>query len=244
MLDRERAKDRFIEDTENHSMEVLMDNGLYRHLKFTNKGSQCYRFDIHTWAGYLCVSGDMGTYVFSRIPDMFEFFRMDDNDFNKKHIINPGYWSEKLEAVNSDSARSLDGNGYEEFSQEAFRDAVKEEYDNFCEEYLDDDDEDVTEAYAEEAQSRKHQLEQLWEELEDEVIGASYDGNIRGYDAAMSFRWESDDGELKFDMCDFWDHSCTEYTFHFIWILYAIVYGIGEYDKLQEKNANTSIASD
>jgi len=267
MLDRERAKERFKEDTENHKMEVLMDNGIYRHLKFTNNGSQCYRFDIHTWAGYLCVDGDMGCYVFRRIPDMFEFFRMDDNDFNKKNIINPGYWSEKLEAVNSDSARSNDGNGYEEFSQEAFKDAVKQEYDNFCEEYevtieeerdeiqdelLRDETDNIEDVIAEnesaesepELTKTEQQLEDLWNEIEQDVIGASYDGHIRGYDAAMDFRWESDAGDMKFDMSDFWDHDCTEYTFHFIWILYAIVYGIGEYDKLQVKNANTSVASD
>lgn len=234
MLDRDRAKKRFTNDTENHTMEVLMDTDLYRHLKFTNNGSQCYRFDIHTWPGHLCVSGDMGTYVFSRLPDMFEFFRMNDNDFNKKYVINPGYWSEKLEAVNSSSARSNDSNGYEEFSEKEFKDAVKQEYDSFCEAYADDDEEEVTEAYPEGTQTRKQQLEQLWEELDDEVIGAACDGQIRGYDAAMSFRWDSDDDELHFDMCDFWDHNCTEYTFHFIWICYAIAWGIGQYDDTKE----------
>ena len=229
MLDRNRVKQRFEGDTENHTMEILQDEGLYRHLKFTNAGSQCYRFDIHTWPGALCVSGDMGTYVFSRLPDMFEFFRMSDGDWNKKHIINPGYWGEKLQAIDNSRGRQ---NSYEEFSTEMFDDGVKAEYDSFCEDYLDDDDEEVSEAYAEEKQSRKHQLEQLWEELEEQVIAAGHDGETRAYDAAMSFRWESEDGDLKFDMQDFWDRSCTDYTFHYIWILYAIVHGINEYDNV------------
>ena len=228
MLDRERVKKRFEGDTENHTMEILQDAGLYRHLKFTNNGSSCYRFDIHTWPGTLCIDGDMGTYVFRRIPDMFEFFRIKDGDWNNKYVINPGYWGEKLQAT--DSSRGRHGS-HEEFSEELFKENVKEEYDNFCESYADDDEEEVTEAYAEDTQTRNQQLEALWEAIDEEVNGASYDGETRAIDAAINFRWESDDGELKFDMCDFWDRSCTDYTFHYIWVLYAIAWGIGEYDK-------------
>ena len=232
MLDRERVKKRFEGDTDNHTMEILQDAGLYRHLKFTNNGSQCYRLDIHTWPGALCVSGDMGTYVFSRLPDMFEFFRMKDGGWNKKHVINPGYWGEKLQAVDNSHGRN---NSYEEFSEELFKENVNEEYDNFCESYADDDEEAVSEAYPEDTQTRQQQLESLREALDEEVIDCGYDGETRAIDAAMNFRWESDDGELKFDMCDFWDRSCTDYTFHYIWILYAIVWGIGEYDNAAGK---------
>jgi len=244
MQDLERIKRRFKSDTENHSMEILQDDGLYRHLKFTNNGSQCYRFDLHTWPGYLCVDGDMGCYVFSRTTDMFDFFIMGDNDFNKRHIINPHYWGEKIQAAEKDRGHD-DINGYMKFSSEAFKEAVKLEYDNFCEAYADDDAEDVTEAYPEGTQTRAQQLEDLWENLEEEVIENSYDGQVRAYDAAMAFKWASDDGELSFDMCDFWDHSCTEYTFHYIWILYAIVWGIGEYNKVdatEESTVETNIA--
>ena len=232
MLDRERVKDRFIGDTDNHTMEILQDEELYRHLKFTDNGSQCYRFDIHTWPGTLCIDGDMGTYVFSRIPDMFEFFRMKDGDFNKKHVINPGYWGEKLQATDSSRGRN---SSHEEFSYELFRENVKDEYDNFCEAYADDDEEAVTEAYPEDTQTRKQQLESLWEALDEEVIACGYDGETRAYDAAMDFRWESDNGELKFDMQDFWDRSCSDYTFHYLWVLYAIAWGIGEYDKAADQ---------
>jgi len=236
MLDQKRVKERFLGDTENHSMEIIKDDGLYRHLKFTNNGSQCYRFDIHTWPGYLCICQDMGTYVFSRVSDMFEFFIMNDNDFNKKHVINPSYWAEKLQSVDRDGARG-DGNGYEEFSQETFEENVWNDYKNFAEQYEDEDEEGVTEAYPEDTQTYKQMLEELKEALQEEVIDCSHDGQMRAYDAAMSFRWESDNKELKFDMCDFWDYSCTEYTFHYIWILYAIVWGITEYNKVKEPEA-------
>ncbi len=45
-------------------------------------------FDILTWPGHLCYTGDMGTYVFSRVRDMLDFFRGER--------INPGYWAEKV----------------------------------------------------------------------------------------------------------------------------------------------------
>lgn len=212
MLDQKEIKERFVKETENHNMEVLMDNGLYRHLKFTNNGSQVYRFDIHTWPGYLCVSGDMGTYVFSRIADMFEFF---DKDINAKYAINPGYWGEKLDAV--DGRRAA---GFEEFSQEIFAEHVWEDFKQFSEEHEGDED--------------KEKLAALKEALQEQVIDSSHDGNTRAYDAAMSFNWEDDDETMQFNMHDFWDHSCIDYTYHYIWILYAIVWGIGQYEESKE----------
>ena len=156
---------------------------------------------------------------------MFEFFR------NNELKINPGYWGEKLQAVDADNARSRNGNGYTEFSSDIFKDNIKEEYDRFCEDYADDDEEEVTEAYPEETQSRKQQLDELWLEIRENVLSSSYDGADRAYDAAINFSWESDDGELNFDMHDFWEHDCNEYTFHYLWILYAIVWGIQQYDE-------------
>lgn len=83
--------DEFVKDVENHQMQVLVDDDLHRSLLFKqpNTGNQYFR--INTWPHHLCISGDMGTFVFSRIPDMFEFFRGDKEP-------NLGYWSEKLEA--------------------------------------------------------------------------------------------------------------------------------------------------
>jgi len=212
-------------------MEVLKDEGVYRHLSFTKNGSRDYQFDLHTWPGYLCVSGDMGTYVFSRISDMFNFFIMGDNDFNSKHVINPGYWAEKLQAVNSSGTLEA---GCKKFSMETFKQNVKQEYDNFCEAYLDEDDESVSEAYPEDTQTYQQMLEELWECIEAEVLSCDENG-VRAYDAAMDFRWQSDCGKLKFDMEDFWEYDNTEYTFHYIWILYAIVHGIKEYNKSKEE---------
>ncbi|MER8004830.1 hypothetical protein [Streptomyces sp. NPDC094149] len=85
---------RFARDTTAHEMTVLHDDGLYRHLRFTSnpRGYGEYWFEIITWPGCLAVRGDVGDgYVFSRLDDMFKFFRAD-----RRWGINPHYWAEKL----------------------------------------------------------------------------------------------------------------------------------------------------
>jgi len=82
---------RFAKDVEDFEVEVLMDNGIYRHIRCGNSDTIVHHFNIITWPGSLCISGDMGTYNFSRTKDMFNFFRGDK--------INPGYWAEKLTSI-------------------------------------------------------------------------------------------------------------------------------------------------
>lgn len=88
--EREHAEECFPRDTSKHEMTVLHDDGLYRHLRFARPGTNNMSFNIVTWPGYLAYSGDMGDYMFTRLTDMFDFFRGDR--------INPGYWGEKLVA--------------------------------------------------------------------------------------------------------------------------------------------------
>ena len=85
----EMTQDNFNEDVKDHKLEVICDQGVCRTLKCSKGGSFHYGFYVTTWPGYLCISGDMGSWVFSRLPDMFEFFRGDK--------INVDYWAEKLQ---------------------------------------------------------------------------------------------------------------------------------------------------
>ncbi|MGE7432777.1 hypothetical protein [Kitasatospora sp. NPDC001175] len=101
---------RFARDTAQHEMTVLHTNGLYRHLRFKNPTNFAYWFDLITWPGCLTIRGDLGdSYTFSRLPDMFEFFR------GKQ--INAHYWAEKL-----DTGR----NSAKEYSEDLFRQLVTE----------------------------------------------------------------------------------------------------------------------
>lgn len=90
---------RFQADTKDHEMTVLLDGGLYRHLRFKPPGRSFYWFDLITWPGKLAFVGDGEAFAFSRLEDMFEFFRM------SRGRINPMYWAEKLVTA-SDRART------------------------------------------------------------------------------------------------------------------------------------------
>ena len=107
------TKEQFLEHVKDHDIKIIREDGLYRHIELRNKnGCSNQYFQIVTWPGYLAYTGDMGCFVFSRIDDMFAFFRVKD--------INPGYWAEKVEAEN------IHG-GIREFSVDEFRDAVLNE---------------------------------------------------------------------------------------------------------------------
>lgn len=71
---------RFLNDVANHEMIIIRDDGVNRHVRFKRPNSSCMYFDLITWPGHLCYTGDMGSYVFRRLEDMFEFFRTDRND--------------------------------------------------------------------------------------------------------------------------------------------------------------------
>lgn len=79
----------FNDDTKNHVMTCIKTDGLHRHYRFAEPNNSCYWFDIITTPGYLFMTGDMGTWTFSRIADMIKFFNKDKPNY--------GYWAEKLQ---------------------------------------------------------------------------------------------------------------------------------------------------
>lgn len=158
MSDADQVRADFTRQTTNHSMEVLRDDGKYRHLKFTNNGSQNFRFDLITWPGYLTYCGDMGTYTFSRLPDMFEFFR------DEHEGINPGYWGEKLQGYDKHT-------GYRKFSPEVFRKRVSDRFHSWIEN---------TDATPEAA-------DDLFDAIEYQIMGEADDSEFRAYCAIENF---------------------------------------------------------
>lgn len=165
-------------------------------------------FDLITWSGHLMVHGDMGTYVFRRTEDMFGFFRMHENDFNyrteKNLNINPGYWAEKLCAVDNPG-------GYKKFDEELFRRTAKEWFDCYYENHP------------------QEEKKEAWEKVKSQVLSQT-DSGYHAMDAAMSFSFNG-----KYPFQDFWEVCIDSYTYHFIWCLYAIVWGIQQYDKLKQE---------
>lgn len=118
--------ERFASDTATHEMTVLHDDGLYRHLRFTRvvtdektgkrSKSSLYWFDLVTWPGCLAINGDCGACTFSRVTDMFEFFR--------GSRINPGYWAEKVRGETT--VKSYDEDLFREHVWDAVKDAEKD----------------------------------------------------------------------------------------------------------------------
>jgi len=198
------TEDRFLFDVEKHEMEILRDDGIYRHIKFKMPHSFCCAFELITWPGYLCICGDMGTYTFSRINDMFDFFTIKKSRWNKdqKIRINTGYWAEKLQSQN---CHGVSTDGPKNYSEEKFKETIRRVYNDFINDYEMPDDEKTV----------------LWQRLEDEVLSAYSEEQARQY--ASDFTHEN------FDLCDFWEYDLQEYTHHFIWILYAISWGIEKY---------------
>ncbi|MDJ0337433.1 hypothetical protein [Cryobacterium sp. PH31-O1] len=113
---------RFKNDVTKHRMTVLHDSGVYRHVRFQKPGTGIGHFALITAPGCLTIRGDMGTYVFARIYDMFNFFD------RSSYGINPGYWGEKLEAIGRPE-------GYREYSVEKFKAWVNEDWADRMEQY-------------------------------------------------------------------------------------------------------------
>ena len=113
----------FLRSVAKHQMTVLANDGVYRHIRFQKPGTNVCSFEIITWHGHLCYTGDMGTFVFKRLEDMFIFSRDEKADVREGLYINPDYWAGKC--IAGDSVH-----GIKEYDPDAFVQAVND--------YLDD----------------------------------------------------------------------------------------------------------
>jgi hypothetical protein len=208
---------RFQRDTATHQLELIKDDGLHRHLRFRRPGTSCYGFDIVTWPGHLAISGDMGAAMFTRLPDMFEFFRDSRNCAEPGALyINPRYWAEKCVANDGEK---------KEFSSELFEALVKQHFDEFIADHS-EDVEDSEQPHAPEWAS------EFWDELQFEVLQLDSDDVGSAIGAMDRFKPDSDTAYASFRFTDAWEYasSLQDYTFDFIWRLYAIAFAVKAYD--------------
>jgi hypothetical protein len=148
----------FCRDIAEHKVTVLRDDALYRHIRARRGDSYVCGFDVITWPGYLCYSGDMGCFVFTRLTDMFEFFRG-----RRTAMVDRGYLAEKVVAADKTD-------GIREYSPEMFEAAVKSDFDLFVEDWDNDEDKAA-----------------LWSEIKDDVLPSGEDGVSSAIQAASSF---------------------------------------------------------
>ena len=231
---REMTEDIFLKDVSNHAMEALKDDGVYRHLRFASKGEHsCNQwFGIVTWPGYLTFYGDMGCFVFSRLTDMFEFFRTDRRD-NRKLGINLSYWAEKLEAIDSNGRY---GNGATEFSEAQFKAQVDEHVNQWIEDFNGDYDSSEEET----AKQKEAFAAELRSAVEDEVLCRAEDGEHAAHEALRDFSCEIN-GQ-KFEFSDTWEWDLKDYTLRFVWCCYAIAWALKQYDEAKAGTVQEQVA--
>jgi len=232
----QKIRDRFARETAGHEMAVLHDDGLYRHLRFTNpQYGGIYSFDLITWPGALAIRGDINeAYVFTRLTDMFEFFR------SKRRRINPHYWSEKLDG---DRART------QAYSMDLFDEEVARELKVAEEDYP-----GITAAWNAhvEAEFNTEYEDEARRALDEFEFGEAYKAHCSecGWQAGADDRTDAirqavrhrrDFGDmhvtsienLAFTFTDTCEWDLRDFDWSFLWACHAIVDGIRRYDKVR-----------
>jgi hypothetical protein len=213
---------RFERDTAGHGMTVLHDDGLYRHLRFQNPGRSAYWFDLVTWPGFLAFAGDMDGYVFTRVEDMFTFFR--------GHNINPDYWAEKV----------VDGRDrLKRYEQDLLDQQVKEalaEYDTAYPDLV-VAFEGAKVVYDGLPQSKRYPfsvkgMREPFEprppaEVRELVADFERDGETSHEAGARRMLGELESARVVLDT---WEWDLRDWDWQFLWACHAIVRGIAEYD--------------
>lgn len=212
-------QNQFLRDVATHQIKIIRDDDVSRHIRFHRPGTGCYHFDLITWPGHLCYTGDMGTYVFQRTTDMFEFFRTDREKRRgpSKLAINLGYWTEKLVAI--DGGRR--GGKCKAFDEAKFRRVINEYRVQWMR--------DAKECGALDKEGRR----ELWEAVDEDVLRHLEDGGDRVVHAAYEFNHEpraNDKCRYGWSFTDLFEHDFTEYTHSIVWCCYALAWGIELYD--------------
>ena len=140
---------------------------------------------------------------------MFEFFR---TDADRGDGINPGYWAEKLVAI--------DRGGHKEFDEKKFERTIME--------YL------VTWIREHRAETDKEERRDLWDRVVSEVIYADGDSiGMRKQIAAHDFNHLvvlKNGRDYRFNFMDFWGHDFEDYSVRYYWACYAIAWAVKQYD--------------
>lgn len=210
---REPIKERFARDIRLHAMEIMHDDGIYRHLVFRRPNSLSLSFSLTTTPGRLVYAGDMGCYVFERVRDMFSFFRGDREP-------NFGYWHEKLVAIDRHGSMEHDVDAFrlnlEEYETDHLTEAQKEEVKEFIETVVCTFGEDGPPAAYKEVYefSLTEDLPRPLTEVDRILLQTTRKSRRQFFQ-------------------DFFERSDMIYTLQYEWACHAIQYGIRMYDEFQ-----------
>ncbi len=208
---RELTSDLFLGDIQRHQMQILHESGLYRHIRFRQPTTSNLWFDLVTWPNCLTIHGDMGTWTFSRVEDMFEFFR--DSELR----INASYWAEKLRHGTFGGR-----DGAKVWDQDTFKTHLLDQLENNYD-------------------LEGTKLAEVKVAVEEEIF-QRHDGDgphmMRFAAYEFSYEFEEDRWRTGYDHQRTWKFHFEGmdlpdgmvYAYHFLWCLYAIVWGIQRWD--------------
>lgn len=206
----------FHSNTKHHTLAVLHDDGLYRHLRFRHDKAECaaaeargekacrsagsaWWFDLVTWPGNLAITGDCSSYLFGRgaDEDMLAFFR--------GQRINPGYWAEKVKASDGDS-------GVRRYSADVFLRQV-----------------------AEEAAACEPDFPGLAAAVQAAVTDELFNAEDQAREFLNDFEYQPPPprAAFAFRFAGAWEWDLRDYAFHYLWACHAITWGIPRYDEVK-----------
>lgn len=207
---RDKIHQRFINDISNHEMQILHEHEVYRHVMFKRPDTGCYHFSLITTPGTLLYTGDVGTFVFRRTRDMFQFFsKPTSSDVRHPDF---SYWHEKLEAADKHDGSCSDS---KEILFERLRDYLK--------------DGDLCGA-------TMQQIKSFIDELESHSEDKHF---VELYREADQF-YIGPNTRPEFHFSDLWDYNYKTFTDRFIWACYAIQWGVAKYFSHKQETQNGS----
>jgi len=207
MTNKEITQESFLRDVKDHELIIIKDSGIDRHIRLKAHDSMCAYFDLITWKGHLCYTGDMGSYLFSRTEDMFKFFRSD----KENEIPNFNYWAEKVLASDKNS-------GIKEYSQEVFEQYIKEWRLDHVREMFSSNTGD------------KQLRRKFWETVQSEILNKEYEQEYSARQLIEDWNYYHKEDQYG----DFWETDLMDWTYRYKWACWAIQWAIREYDKKKE----------
>lgn len=240
MTDYPEIAARFARETAGHEMTVLLDEGMYRHLRFANpEHGSIGAFELITWPYNLVAkTGWVFHFDINATEDMFDLFRRTALTGQ----INPGYWSEKVRAGRDE---------VEGFNEELLKEHIEDTVRQWVESDLDRRianragvehayklPADVRKVYAAEVDADWQDFtRQLREAVHDHFFGDMAEFNVEYESEAyralheFSFRPEGvSDHELPWQFDDFTEWRLKDFTPGFLHSCFAIRRGIDLWD--------------
>ena len=204
--------EQFLDDVKHHEITIHQNNGVYRHLEFKKTNNSNPYFNISTFPDHLVITARIDglsyALVLSKRYDMFDYFRDYLGDNDLK--IYPKLWSEMI--------RSTSYKGIIESYSEFDLDKIK----RCAQEYLDD--------FISGNKLSAEDVAALRWEFESNVLNAEYEHEI--IDSITNF------GFCGFNFDEFWEGNYRKYRRNYIWLCYAIVWGIKKFDELNQDGKN------